>query len=113
MHIKLTQDYYGFVRQSLPSDRQAAPEQAPPRSPPPRPQTVLPAERLVEGELLKNRQKNSSGLDDFLQRGRFANDAAAADVTPQTAQRAIDTYLGYANAPAGNAGVALSIDYYA
>lgn len=110
MQIKLTQDYYGFIRQSLPRAGQEASGQAPSAAPPPRP-TVLPAERLVEGELLKNRYRQSSTLDDLLQRGRLADDTAPA--VGQTARRAIDTYLGYAGASSGAAGVARRIDYYA
>lgn len=112
MQIKLTQDYYGFLRQSLPIDRQAGPEQAPPRAPPSR-QTVLPAERTVEGELLKNRNRNSSILSDLLQRGRFTDDSLPPDVPPQTAQRAIDAYRAYAGVPPGSGGTSRSIDYYA
>jgi hypothetical protein len=106
MQVKLTQDYYGFIRQSLPRAGQEAPAQAPS----PRP-TVLPAERLVEGELLKNRSRQSSTLDDLLQRGRLADDTVPAAGRP--AQRAIDTYLGYAGVSAGAAGGPRRIDYYA
>ena len=110
MQVKLTQDYYGLLRQSLPVDRQAGPEQT---STPQR-QTVLPAERPVEGELLKNRSRNSSVVGDLLQRGQVNGDNASPDVSPQTAQRAVDTYLAYAGASsAGAAGASRSIDFYA
>jgi len=105
MQVKLTQDYYGLLRQSLPIDPQTGPEQ----TPPPR-QTVLPVERPVEGELLKNRSRNSSVVGDLLQRGRVGADTASADVTPQTARRALDTYLAYAG---GSTGAPRSIDLYA
>ena len=113
MQVKLTQDYYGLLRQSLPVERQAGPEQTLPPSTPQR-QTVLPAERPVEGELLKNRSRNSSVVGDLLQRGQVNGDNASPDVSPQTAQRAVDTYLAYAGASsAGAAGASRSIDFYA
>lgn len=112
MQIKLTQDY-GVLRQSLPIDRQAAPEQAP-RAPAPPRRTVLPAERTVEGELLRNSSRNSNILDDLLHRSRFAHDSVSNHVTRPAAQRAIDTYRGYAaGGAAAGGGSARRIDYYA
>jgi len=113
---RLTQDHYGFFRQpSVYRKQTEADKSAANRSRP----SVLPAERVVEGEVLRNRS-NPAGdsLDQLLQRGRFANSAAnSPDATPtaQTAQRAINAYLDNAAAPGASSGggQSRSIDYYA
>jgi len=117
MQVKLTQDYYGFFRQPVQPDRQARPEQTPSRPQPQAPRTVLPAERLVEGELLRNRSNGSNKtLDDLLQRSRFADQGAGSqDISAQTAQRAIDTYRGYASLSQTAQGASgyRGVDFYA
>jgi hypothetical protein len=113
---RLTQDHYRFLRQpSVYRKQTEADKTAATRSRP----SVLPAERVVEGEVLRNRS-NSAGdaLDQLLQRGRFANSAAnSPDATPtaQAAQRAINAYLDNAAAPgaSGGGGQSRSVDYYA
>ena len=109
---KLTQDYYGFIRQAVsPNNQQAGTQQAEPKRPRP---AVLPAERLVEGELLRNRQRRPG--DNLLQRGRFSGNSGspAEDLSAQAAQRAINTYLDYATSPnAGGAARPQVVDYYA
>ncbi len=111
---KLTQDYYGFIRQAVPPNQQTGSQQTEPK--PPRP-AVPPAERLVEGELLRNRNRRpGDNLDEILQRGRFAGHSGsqAGDTGAQAAQRAINTYLDYAVAPnPGSAGRPQVVDYYA
>jgi len=111
---KLTQDYYGFVRQALAPTTQAGTNQAEPKRPPP---AALPAERVVEGEVLKNSgSRTGAALDEFLQRGRFSNDSAnAPGASPGSpaAQRAINTYLDNAAARAGIDGQPRAVDYYA
>ena len=113
---RLTQDYYGFIRQPAMSRKDTAADK--PQANRSRP-AVFPAERVVEGELLRNRSAPSGDtLDQILQRGRFAQGAAtSADATISTpaAQRAINAYLDNA-ATSGMNGVAdqsRSIDYYA
>lgn len=111
----LTQDYYGFVRQSSVPNKQAGAEQA--ESKRPRPAVVVPAERLVEGELLKNRSKRAGNpLGDMLQRERFTFDSSQShDETfnTKTAQRAINAYLDHATTPdLGNTGRSRNVDYY-
>jgi hypothetical protein len=114
---RLTQDHYGFFRQpSVYRKQTEADKTAANRSRP----SVLPAERVVEGEVLRNRN-NSAGdsLDQLLQRGRFANSSAAnsPDATPtaQAAQRAINAYLDNAAAhgASGGGSQSRSVDYYA
>ena len=116
MHVaKLTQDYYGFINPSTLPKKQVGTDQTQQQRPRP---NVLPAERLVEGELLKNRTKGAgNSLGDLLQRGRFAASAANSqegDISAQAAQRAINAYLG--NAASSNSagyGQARAVDYYA
>lgn len=112
---KLTQDYYGFVRQSVAPNTQAGTNQAEPKRPTP---AALPAERVVEGEVLKNRgSRTGAVLDELLQRGRFGNDSANAQgASPGSpaARRAINTYLD--NTAASRAGMdrqPRAVDYYA
>ena len=79
---------------------------------------VFPAERVVEGELLRNRSTlTGDTLDQILQRGRFAlGSANSSDATISTpaVQRAINAYLD--NAATSNlgrgGGQSRSIDYY-
>jgi hypothetical protein len=113
---RLTQDHYGFFRQPSVYRKQTEADKSAANRPRP---SVLPAERVVEGELLRNRS-NPAGdsLDQLLQRGRFAKSAAnSPDETPtaQAVQRAINAYLDNAAAPAasGGGGQSRSIDYYA
>ena len=111
----LTQDYYGFVRQSTVPNKQAGAEQA--ESKRPRPAVIAPTERLVEGELLKNRRKEAGNpLGNMLQRERFTFDSSQShDETFDTkaAQRAINAYLDHAATPdLGNAGRSRTVDYY-
>lgn len=112
---KLSQDYFGFVRQPAAASQPAAEQTQTKRS---RPATVLPAERLVEGELLKNRnRRNSDPLDQILWRSSLSNNDAASDqqgpVTAQAAQRAINSYLDYAASPqASGAQPSVRVDYY-
>jgi len=111
---KLTQDYYGFIRQAVPPNQQTGAHQTEPK-PPPRP-AVPPAERLVEGELLRNRHRRpGDNLDEILQRGRFAGNSGsqAGDLGAQVAQRAINTYLDTAAAPNPGGGRPQVVDYYA
>jgi hypothetical protein len=110
----LTQDYSGFFRQPVVSRRETGADR--PQANRPRP-SVLPAERVVEGELLSSR--NSSGgesLDQLLQRGRFDNSAVnASDTTLSTpaTQRAISAYLdNLPSSAADSAGQSRTIDYY-
>jgi hypothetical protein len=113
---RLTQGHYGFLRQpSVYRQQTEADNTAARRSRP----SVLPAERVVEGEVLRNRS-NSAGdsLDQLLQRGRFANSGASspgATPTAQAAQRAINAYLDNVAAPGAGGGgsQSRSIDYYA
>jgi hypothetical protein len=111
---RLTQDHYGFTRQPSVFRKQTeADKTAASRSRP----SVLPAERVVEGEVLRNRS-NSAGdsLDRLLQRGRFANSAANspdASPTARAAQRAINAYLDNAAAPGASGSQSRSVDYYA
>ena len=108
---RLTQDHYGFIRQASVPKKQAAANRSRP--------SVLPAERVVEGEVLRTRSSAAGdSLDQMLQRGRFANSAANfpnATPTAQAAQRAINAYLDNAAAPAasGRGGQPRSVDYYA
>jgi succinate dehydrogenase/fumarate reductase flavoprotein subunit len=111
---KLTQDYYGFIGQSTLPNQQVGPDQTQQQRPRP---NVLPAERLVEGELLKNRSKGGNPLSDLLQRGRFAGSAANSqegDLSAHAAQRAINAYLGNAasSSPASY-DQTRTVDYYA
>ena len=106
---KLTQDYYGFRH---PAVRGKESEARPLRSP------VLPTERVVEGELLRNRAKRPGDcLDDAMHRGRFtAGSAHSQDetISSMAAQRAINAYLDYAAAPnLSQGGQARTVDYYA
>jgi len=112
---KLTQDYYGFIRQAVsPNNHQAGTQQAEPKRPRP---AVLPAERPVEGELLRNRQRRpGDNLDELLQRGRYSGNSGSPteDLSAQAAQRAINTYLDNAtSSTAGGAGRPQVVDYYA
>jgi hypothetical protein len=108
---KLTQDYYGFLSKSILPNKQAGLGRAP------RP-AVLPAERLVEGELLRKNKGAGNALSDMLQRGRFSGAAGSQSQDQannlQSAQRAISAYLGYsASWAADNAGQPHAVDYYA
>jgi hypothetical protein len=110
----LTQDYFGFFRQPAVPRTDAGTGK--PQANRPRP-SVLPAERVIEGELLRNRNASASGsLDQLLQRGRFANsavDAPDTTITTPAAQRAINAYLDNSTLPAsGGGGHSRSIDYY-
>lgn len=110
---KLTQDYYGFLSKSLSPNKQAGFG----RAGSPRP-SALPAERLVEGELLRKNKGAGNALGDMLQRGRFSgavgSQSQAQANSAQSAQRAISAYLGYAASAAGdNAGQPHAVDYYA
>jgi hypothetical protein len=112
---RLTQDYYGFTSQSTLPNKQLGLDRPEPQSP--RPQ-VLPAERLVEGELLRNRSKGTSNrLGDVLLFGRFVDDAANTQegcISAQTAQRAVNTYLDYAaSSSASGYTQSRTVDYYA
>ena len=91
---RLSQDYYGFINQpAVPRKDTAAGRTDEKRSRP----AVFPAERVVEGEVLRNRRTSPrDNLDQILNRGRFVHGAAnAADITPNTSstQRAINAYL--------------------
>ena len=116
MQVKLTQDYYGFISQLVLPTRQTAADQTQPQ-PQPQRQTVLPAERLVEGELLRNRKAGGNTLDELLQRGRFSGDSANSQrggSGTSNVRRAINSYLDNAAAPrAGNPGRPQAVDYYA
>jgi hypothetical protein len=111
----LSQDYYGYFRQS------AAPGQEPGADKPEvqRPRVaVLPAERVVEGELLRNRNKGASdALNEALQRGRFAESPANSQrsaLSAHAAQRAINTYLdNAAQSTVSQGGRSRAVDYYA
>ena len=111
----LSQDYYGYFSQSAePGQGPGAdkPEAQRPRS------AVLPAERVVEGELLRSRNKRTNdALNEALQRGRFADSSAQsqqATRSAQAAQRAINTYLDNAAPPTmSHGGQARAVDYYA
>ena len=116
MHVaRLTQEYNGYIRQPAMSRKETATDK--PGANRSRP-AVFPAERVVEGELLRNRSApTGDSLDQILQRGRFAQGAAnSSDATISTpaAQRAINAYLdNAASANMGNGGVQpRSIDYY-
>ena len=109
-----TQDYYGFFRQPALSRKDTATDK--PGANRSRP-SVLPAERVVEGELLRNnRTTGSEAVDQFIQRSRFTQDAAnSADsaIGGPGAQRAISAYLDNASATlAGAGGASRTIDYY-
>lgn len=111
---KLAQDYYGFVRQPIAPNKQVEAEQAESKRSRP---TVLPAERLVEGELLRSRSNRAGKpVGDRPQRERFSNNSANSQdggVNAQTAQRAINAYLDYAALPKlSNAGQPRTVDYY-
>jgi hypothetical protein len=113
---RLTQQHYGFFRQSTVSRKETGADKAEANRSRP---SVLPAERVVEGELLRNRNARAGdSLDQILQRGRFATGATnSTDTTLSTpaAQRAISAYLDNSASPhAGNGGAQpRSIDYYA
>jgi len=113
---RLTQQYYAFFRPSTVSRNETGADKATAKRSRP---SVLPAERVVEGELLRNRSARAGdSLDQILQRGRFTAGAAnPSDTTISTpaAQRAINAYLDNSVSPlAGNGGAQpRSIDYYA
>ena len=111
---RLTQDHYGLIRQHSVYRQQTEVDQT--RAKHSR-STVLPAERVVEGEVLSKRSSTTGdSLDQLLQRSRFVNSAAnASDVTltTQGAQRAINAYLDNSAGSGSSAGRSGSIDYYA
>jgi hypothetical protein len=112
---RLTQDYYGFIRHPAVSRKDAGADKPQASRPP---ASVLPAERVVEGEVLRDRGNSTSdSLDQILHRGRFtavAANAPDATLTTQAARRAINAYLDNAAIPNSSGGVQpRSIDYYA
>jgi len=113
---RLTQEYYGFIRQPAVSRKEAGADRAEANRLRP---SVLPVERVVEGELLRNRS-NSAGdsLDQLLQRRSFANGPANhpdAKISVQTSQRAINAYLDISAVPNAHNGAdqARAVDFYA
>ena len=111
----LSRDYYGYFGQSAAPGQQ--PEADKPEAQRPRP-SVLPAERVVEGELLRGRNKyTNDALNEALQRGRFADSSVnshQATLSAHAAQRAINTYLDNAAQPTvSKGGQAHAVDYYA
>jgi hypothetical protein len=107
---KLTQDYYGLFRQSAAPGKESEARRLRP--------SVLPTERVVEGELLRNRAKRpGDSLDDAMHRGRFSAGSAHSQdktISSLAAQRAINAYLDYAAAPnLSQGGQARAVDYYA
>lgn len=112
---KLAQYYHGFLRQTVsPYAQGTGPQPAEPKRSRP---VILPAERLVEGELLRDRQRRPGApLDQLLQRGRFTGNTGfrSEDIGAQAAQRAINAYLDSAvSPPPGAAGRPQVVDYYA
>lgn len=112
---RLTQDYYGFFRQpAIPRKDAGAGKPEAGRSQ----ATVLPAERVVEGEVLRNRSAPSNDtLDQILQRGRFSFAGAAANspdasTTSQSAQRAINAYLDNVATSGAGGGRSHTVDFY-
>jgi len=112
---RLSQDYHGFIRQpAVPWKKTVAGSAEEKRSRP----AVFPAERVVEGEVLRNRSPSSDDhLDRILHRGRFVHAAAnSADIASSTssARRAINAYLDNAALSNSDSGVdrSRSIDYY-
>lgn len=113
---RLTQEYYGFIHQPAVSRKETGADK--PEANRSRP-SVLPAERVVEGELLRNRSTvTGDSLEQMLQRGRFADSGANspdATISTQAAQRAISAYLDNATTPnlSNGGGQPRAIDYYA
>ncbi len=112
---RLTQDYSGFFRQPVVSRKDGGADKSQTNRSRP---SVLPAERVVEGELLRNRTSGAdNSLEQFLQRERLSESAAnAADGAAgnRTAQTAINAYLDNAAMASGKGGGHThSIDYYA
>ena len=113
---RLTQEYYGFMLQPGVSRTGTGADK--PEANPPRP-AVLPAERVVEGELLRKRSAPAGdSLDQILQRGRFANSTANSPdttISGQAAQRAVSAYRDTAAIPNSSSGGSQprAIDYYA
>ena len=113
---RLTQEYYGFIRQPALSRRESGADKSEAsRSRP----SVLPTERVVEGELLRDRSARvGDPLDQILQRRCFSDSAANSQgesFSTQAAQRAINAYLDNAATPnaSKNGGQSRAIDYYA
>ena len=116
MHVaKLTQDYFSYFQQSVPSGKEPGTDKLETKRPRP---SILPAERVVEGEVLRNRSKRTGAFsEETLQCGRFAagslnyNDET---ISAQAAQRAVSAYLDYAATPDLSVGdKPRTVDYYA
>jgi hypothetical protein len=111
---RLTQDYYGYIPQPTVLRKDTGPEKT--GANPSRP-SIFPAERVVEGEVLRKRGVSSDSLDQLLQRGRFTDGAANspdATLTNRAAQRAVNAYLDTAaTADLNGGGRPRSVDYYA
>ena len=117
MHVAtLTQDYYSFFQRTVsPAGKEPGTDKLETRRPRP---SILPAERVVEGEVLRNRGKRTGAFsEETLQRGRFAAGSFNfhdETISAQAAQRAINAYLDYAAAPNLSVGDRpRSVDYYA
>ena len=114
MHTaRLTQNYYSYFPQPVVHRNDTDPEQpAAKRSRP----SIFPAERVVEGEVLRNRSVSSDSFDQILQRGRFTDSAANspdATITSQAAQRAVNAYLDTAaTSDLNGGGRPRTVDYY-
>jgi hypothetical protein len=111
---RLTQDYYGFFPQAIVSrkDPGAGKQDSG------RPQSsVFPTERVVEGELLRNRRARTDELlNRMLQHERFTT---SSTIVPDDEsvnlrnQHAIDSYLNVASSSEmSSSSQSRSIDYY-